>query len=157
MTEQNNAHERAEEIIRRYANLIYRVAYQNIGNKTDADDIFEEVCLAVLTKSPPADSEEHLRKWLITVTLNKCRDMRKSWWKTRVDSIDDHADIPSPELREVMDELRLLPEHYRNVVYLYYYEEYTIAEIGEILGKNPNTVATWLRRARNKLKDILEE
>ncbi len=149
--------ERAELIIRKYANLIYRVAYQNICNRADADDIFGEVCLAVMTKNPPSDSEEHLRKWLITVTLNKCRNMKKSAWRTRNEPLDDHIDLPSEDARQVMEELSRLPENYRNVVYLYYYEEYTIAEIGEILGKSPNTVSTWLRRAREKLKKILEE
>ncbi len=147
----------AEQIIRKYAKMIYRVAYQNIGNRADADDIFGEVCLAVMTKSPPNDSEEHLRKWLITVTLNKCRNMRKAAWRTRNDPLDEHEDLQTEDTYEVMEELRHLPENYRNVVYLYYYEEYTIAEIGEILGKSPNTVSTWLRRAREKLKDILKE
>ncbi len=156
MTEQNGTH-RAEEIIRKYANLIYRVAYQNLQNKADADDVFGDVCLTVVTKDPPDDSEEHLRRWLITVTINRCKNVRKSFWKTRVDPIDDHADLAANETREVMAELQRLPENYRNVVYLYYYEEYTIAEIGEILGKSPNTIGTWLRRAREKLKGILEE
>lgn len=156
MLEYNNK-KRAEEIVRKYANLIYRIAYQNLQNRADADDIFGEVCLAVLTSLPPDYSEEHIRRWLITVTINKCRNVRKSFWKTRVDPIDDHADIPSPEIHEVMAELQQLPENYRNVVYLYYYEEYTITEIGEILGKSPNTISTWLQRARKKLKNILEE
>ena len=149
--------DKAEEIIRKYADMIYRVAYQNVQNKADADDIFGDVCVIVLTKSPPQDSEEHLRRWLITVTINRCRNVRKSFWRSRVDSLDDHAELTSSEQREVMAELQRLPENYRNVVYLYYYEEYTIAEIGEILCKSPNTVATWLRRAREKLKAILEE
>lgn len=149
--------DKAEEIIRKYADMIYRVAYQNVQNQADADDIFGDVCVIVLTKSPPQDSEEHLRRWLITVTINRCRNVRKSFWRSRVDSLDDHAELTSSEQREVMAELQRLPENYRNVVYLYYYEEYTIAEIGEILCKSPNTVATWLRRAREKLKAILEE
>lgn len=154
---EQNVSARAEDIIRRYADMIYRAAYQYLQNKADAEDIFGEVCLAVLTKDPPSDSEEHLRKWLITVTLNKCRNLRRSFWRNRVDSIDDHTELASDETREVMAELQRLPEKYRSVIYLYYYEEYTIAEIGEILGKSPNTVSTWLRRAKIMLKGILEE
>ena len=146
-----------EYVVRKYANMIYRLAFQNLQNKCDADDVFGEVCLAVLTKSPPRDSEEHLRRWLITVTVNKCRNVRKSFWRSKVDPIDDHSELAADEVGEVFAELAQLPENYRNVIYLYYYEEYTIAEIGEILGKNPNTISTWLRRARKKLKDILEE
>ena len=56
-----------------------------------------------------------------------------------------------------MEEIRQLPETMRNVIYLYYYEEFTIAEIAKILGKNPNTVSSTLQRARRKLKDLLEE
>lgn len=154
---EDNANARAEIIIRKYADLIYRTAYQYLQNKADAEDIFGEVCLAVVTKSPPDDSEEHLRKWLVTVTLNKCRNLRRSFWRNRVENIDDHTELAADETREVMAELSRLSENYRNVIYLYYYEEYTIAEIGEILGKSPNTVSTWLRRAREKLKGILEE
>ncbi len=153
---EQNVSARAEDIIRRYADMIYRAAYQYLQNKADAEDIFGEVCLAVMTKNPPDDSEEHLRKWLVTVTLNKCRNLRRSFWRNRVDSIDDHTELASDETREVMAELQRLPEKYRSVIYLYYYEEYTIAEIGEILGKSPNTVSTWLRRAKIMLKGILE-
>ena len=153
----NNGMYTAEEIIRKYANLIYRIAYQNLQNKADADDVFGDVCLIIVTKDPPCDSEEHLRRWIITVTVNRCKNVRKSFWKTRVDSIDDHTDLASIETGEVMGELQRLPENYRNVVYLYYYEGYTIAEIGEILGKSPNTVGTWLKRAPKKLKSILEK
>ena len=120
---EQNVSARTEDIIRRYADMIYRAAYQYLQNKADAEDIFGEVCLAVMTKNPPDDSEEHLRKWLVTVTLNKCRNLRRSFWRNRVDSIDDHTELASDETREVMEELRRLPENYRNVVYLYYYEE----------------------------------
>lgn len=151
------ASEEAEKIINKYADMIYRIAFQNLKNRADAEDIFQDVCIALITKNPPSDSEEHLKRWLIRVTVNKCCNVHKSVWKTRVEPIDEHLDLPSKEEKEVMEEIWELPKKYRNVIYLYYYESYTIPEIAEILGKSQNTVSSRLTRARKKLRTILTD
>lgn len=149
--------EEAERIVRKYADMIYRIAFQNFKNREDAEDIFQEVCVTLITKNPPTESEEHLKRWIIRVTVNKCKNVHKSVWRTRVEPIDDHLDLPSKEEELVMAELWQLPQKYRNVIYLYYYESYTIPEIAEILGKSQNTISSQLDRARKKLKKILTE
>lgn len=157
MTEVLGTKEKAEKIIRLYADMIYRIAFQNLRNSADAEDIFQEVCMALLTKNAPLDDEVHIKHWLIRVTINKCNNFNKSTWQSKTDSISEHTDLIAPEAQFVMEELDKLPKKYSNVLYLYYYEEYTIPEIAEILGKSKNTISTQLQRARNKLKSILEE
>ena len=149
--------EKAEEIIRQHADMIYRIALQNVKNPSDAQDIFQEVCVALLTKNAPLFDELHIKNWLIRVTINKCNNFNKSVWQNRTDSIDNHIDLMAPETKMILDELSELSPNYRNVIYLYYYEEYTIPEIAQILGKSQNTISAQLQRARKKLKKILDE
>ena len=149
--------QQAEKIVRQYADMIYRIALHDLKNPTDAEDIFQEVCMALLTKNAPLYDDVHIKHWLIRVTINKCSNFKKSLWQSRIDSIDDHTELTAPETQLVMEELNKLPPHYRNIIYLYYYEEYTVPEIAEILSKSKNTINSQLQRARKKLKKILEE
>ena len=158
MSENNNTKiEKAEKIVRQYADMIYRIALHNLKNPADADDIFQEVCMTLLTKDAPLNDDVHIKNWLIRVTINKCSNFRKSLWQSRIDSIDDHTELTAPETQFVMEELSKLPTHYRNIIYLYYYEEYTVPEIAEMLSKSKNTINSQLQRARKKLKKILEK
>lgn len=146
----------AEAIFRQNADMIYRVALHSLKNTADAEDILQEVCLVLLTKPYPAD-EEHLKRWLIRVTLNKCRDLSRSFWRRKRESIDDYAHLEAARPQEVMEELWELSEKQRNIIYLYYYESYTVSEIAEILNSNVNTVKSNLQRARKRLKELLTE
>ena len=148
--------EKAEAVFRRYADMIYRVALHNLDDPADADDILQEVCLVLLTKKLP-EEEEHLKSWLIRVTINKCRDLSRSFWRRNRKSIDDYEDIEAENPPEIMAELQSLSESYRNIIYLYYYEEYTVSEIAQLLRMNVNTVKSGLRRARDQLKKLLTE
>ena len=148
--------EKAEAVFRRYANMIYRVALHNLDNTADADDILQEVCLILLTKKIP-EEEEHLKSWLIRVTINKCRDLSRSFWRRNRKSIDDYEELEAEKPPEIMAELQSLSESYRNIIYLYYYEEYTVSEIAQLLRMNVNTVKSGLRRARDQLKKLLTE
>lgn len=148
---------KAEEIVREHADMIYRIALQNVKNLDDASDIFQEVCLSLLTKNAPLSDDVHIKNWLIRVTINKCKNFRKSLWQNKIEPIENHLELASQQGESVMEEIYSLPKNYRNVIYLYYYEEYTIGEIASILGKSQNTVNSQLQRARKKLKKILED
>lgn len=148
---------KAEEIVREHADMIYRIALQNVKNPDDASDIFQEVCLSLLTKNAPLSDDVHIKNWLIRVTINKCKNFRKSLWQNKIEPIENHLELASQQGESVMEEIYSLPKNYRNVIYLYYYEEYTIGEIASILGKSQNTVNSQLQRARKKLKKILED
>ena len=137
--------------------MIYRIALQNLRNPDDASDIFQEVCLSLMTKNAPLFDDAHIKNWLIRVTINKCKNFKKSLWQNKVEPLDNHFDLPSPQSESVIDDLYALPVLYRNVLYLYYYEEYTVPEIAEILGKNKHTVNSALQRARKRLKTLLQE
>ncbi len=150
-----NPSELIKETIRQYSTLVFRIAYQNLRNFHDAEDIMQDVGVSIITGNPPLDEPEHLKCWIITVTLNKCKNMKKASWRTKNEPIDDYLSLQAPETQEVMEEIWQLPENYRNIIYLYYYEAFTIAEIAQILGKSQNTVGSGLQRARKMLKKIL--
>lgn len=146
-----------EQVIVKYADMIFRIAYQNLKSKADAEDIFQEVCITILTKNPPLDDEKHLKYWLIRVTINKCNNFYKSFWHNKIESIDKYTELEQPQTKAVMEEIWQLPKQYRNVIYLYYYEDYSIAEIASIMDKSQNTISSQLQRARKRLGKILSE
>lgn len=146
-----------ENTIRKHADMIYRIAYQNTGSTADAEDILQEVSIALVTKNAPLENEEHLKRWLIRVTINKCRDLHRHLKVIETEPLEDHEDIPADEKGEIMEELQQLPEQYRNIIYLYYYEQYTLQEIADIMKKSINTISSGLQRARNQLKRVLME
>lgn len=150
--------EKAEQVVRLYADMIYRIALQNVKNEADAQDIFQEVCMTLLTKEAPLFDDVHLKYWLIRVTINKCKNFKKSIWQQKTEAIDDTllSDAGDDESR-VLELIYSLPQKFRNVVYLYYCEEYTVPEIAEILRENKHTVNSRLQRARKRLRKILEE
>ncbi len=146
-----------ERVIRQYADMIYRIACQHTDSESDAEDILQEVSIALVTKDAPLHDETHLRHWLVRVTVNKCHDLYRHNQRFRTESLDDHMDTPAGKPDEVMEEIRQLPELYRNIIYLYYYENFTIQDIAQALHKNANTISSGLQRARKQLKKILTE
>ena len=145
----------AEKIITEYADMIFRIAFQNLKNKADAEDILQDVRLALLTKNAPLFDEIHIKPWLIRVTLNKCKNFHKSFFKTKTEPLSDYSDICADEDMSLLEDVLSLPKNYRNTLYLFYYEGYSIDEIAQIMSKNPSTIGSWLFRARKKLKNII--
>ena len=148
----------ANRAIDRYADLVRRVCMIHLKNHTDTEDIFQTVFLKYVTGTTEFESEEHEKAWFIRVTINACKDLLRSFFRSRTVSLDDLLEQPDqvPEdHREVLEAVLALPDKYRDVVYLHYYECYTAPEIGTILHKNPNTVYTLLTRARDELRKML--
>mgnify|MGYP001852864992 FL=1 len=144
--------------IEAYGNLIRRICLIHLKNHADTEDIFQTVFLKYLLSSAEFQSREHEKAWFIRVTANACRDLLKSAFRRRAVSLDVLTDQPgelSEDNREVLEAVLGLPEKYRDVIYLFYYEEYTAPEIAEILKKNTNTVYTLLSRAKKILKEKL--
>lgn len=145
--------------IEKYADMVRRLCLIHLQNSADTEDIFQTVFLKYVLRSMPFESEEHEKAWLIRVTINACRDLRRSFFKSRTVSLDDLVEVPAPMTqshREVLEAVLSLPRKYKDVVYLHYYEGYTAAEIGEILGKNVNTIYTLMTRSKKLLKEKLE-
>ena len=148
----------ANRAIDRYADLVRRVCMIHLKNHTDTEDIFQAVFLKYVTGTTEFESEEHEKAWFIRVTINACKDLLRSFFRSRTVSLEDLLEQPDqvPEdHREVLEAVLALPDKYRDVVYLHYYEGYTAPEIGTILHKNPNTVYTLLTRARDELRKML--
>ena len=146
-----------EDVIRRYADMIYRIAYQNTSSFEDAEDILQEVSIALVTKDAPLDDEVYLKRWLIRVTINKCRDLYRHQKTIETVPLQEQEQLLAREHSSVMEEIQQLPEMYRTIIYLYYYENYTLKEIAATLRKSINTVSSGLQRARKKLRNILTE
>ena len=148
----------ANRAIDRYADLVRRVCMIHLKNHADTEDVFQTVFLKYVTGTTEFESEEHEKAWFIRVTINACKDLLRSFFRSRTVSLDDLLEQPDqvPEdHREVLEAVLALPDKYRDVVYLHYYEGYTAPEIGTILHKNPNTVYTLLTRARDELRKML--
>lgn len=147
-----------DDAVRRYADMVYRLAVLNSGSQTDADDIFQEVFLKLFRHKDSITSEEHLKAWLIRVTINQCRSLATTAWNKRTVSLEAVAEAAAEETEDhsdIYDAVKSLPEKYRQVIHLYYYEELQISEIAKLLSSNESTVKTQLARGRKILKEKL--
>lgn len=144
----------------RYQDMVYRIALHYFANPQDAEDTVQEVFLRLFTYEKAFDSQEHLRHWLIRVTVNVCKDTLRSPWRKRRVSLEALPAEPvfqeEPQL-ELYQEVMKLPEKYRTVLDLFYYEELTVREIAEVLHVRQSAVTTRLLRARKMLKTQLTE
>ncbi len=145
-----------------YANDIYRVAFCYCRNKNDAEDVVQNVFLKLLQTEQEFLDELHKKKWLLRVTANQAKDFCASYWKQKVVSMEtvmpeSGVFMNAKEPSELYEAVMSLSQKYRPVVHLYYYEDYSVKEIAEILNIKETAVQTRLMRARQKLKDILKE
>lgn len=144
--------------------MIAKIAYHYLENWADSEDIVQDVFIRWIKKHPKFDSSEYEKAWFIRVTMNLCKDRLRSFWlkKTIVTTNETTLEFPIgiPSMQEdaehVLQQVRSLPEKYRIVVYLHYYEGYTLKEIARILKKNEHTIQTWHQRAKVLLKPRLE-
>ncbi len=148
-----------QQIFERQHRRVYRIAMMMLQNSADAEDAVQNVFLKFVEKGQEFHDEEHENAWFITVTKNYCKDQLKSTWKRQV----EFGEIPEKASPETEAEDNLLPyimklkDKYREVLYLYYYEEYSVKEMAQILGRGESTLQTQLSTARGKLKKMLEK
>jgi RNA polymerase sigma factor (sigma-70 family) len=141
----------------KYADTVRRICFMYLKNHDDVEDIFQDVFLQLHRYDKGFESDEHEKAWLIRVAINKCKDLHKSFFKSRVSSLND-MEIPYEDKAEndVMQEILALPQKFKDVIYLFYYEGYSVPEISKILGKKENTIYSQMHRARLMLKEKLE-
>ncbi len=169
-----------EEVIRRNSDLVYRLAFSLVKSGADADDIYQDVFMQYIKRGPVFESHEHEKAWFVRVTVNRCKNHWKSpwvrrraaYWETAVSCdagqcakdgsvLDTSAvavvgtDMETEENRKLIETVKRLPEKYRVVIHLFYYEEMSVEEIGKATGSRASTVRTRLTRARRILKDQL--
>lgn len=145
-------------LVKKYIDMVFRIALNYLKNRADAEDVCQNVFLALLTEKKDFQSDEHLRNWLIRVAINECKKILRSPWHRR-ESLDDHIPAMSfsqPEQSDLYYSVMTLPVHYRVPLYLHYYEGYSTDEIGQILSLPGATVRTRIRRARQLLQKDLK-
>lgn len=143
----------------RYMDTIFRVAYGFLRSRADADDVTQDVLIQLYKTDTAFESEAHIKRWLIRVTVNRCKNIfRSPWYRTEdIAAYENSLPFEAPEHRELFDAVMALDRRYRVPVLLYYFEGYSQKEIAQLLAIPEETVRTRLFRARGKLKIKLTE
>lgn len=145
------------EIYSRHIKTVYRVCFAYMKDPADAEDAVQDTFFKLIRSGPAFDGEEHEKAWLIRTASNVCKNVLRHWWRRR-ESIEDCPTLPGsdePEIDDVFQAVMALPDKYKAVVYLHYYEGYSGAEIAGILKKPQSTIRNHLHEARAILKERL--
>lgn len=149
-----------ERLTSLYLDSIYRVALNGCRNYADAEDVVQNTFLKLWNRKEDFESDEHARKWLIRVAINDCNSLWRSSWKRRTAYLDELSQEPvfsTPEKSSLYYAIMELPTKYRQIIYLYYFEDYSVKEVAQIMGISESAVQTRLLRARQKIKERLKE
>ena len=152
-----------EEVVERFKDMVYAICLTHTSCRADADDVFQEVFLTYHRKQPECNDDEHRKAWLITTTLMVARRVAASSYRLRVvptDPSDFGAgsavfSFPEPQHNELFDALGRLPETYRSVIHLFYFEDLPVARIASILELDEGAVKMRLSRGRGMLRKIM--
>jgi len=145
-----------ERAFLKYGDMIYRLAFSQTQNKNDADDVFQEVFLRYIKGRKTFESEEHEKAWLIRVTINCSKKLWNSAWFRHTVALDENIAFEMPQENEIYHALLQLPQIYRTVIHLFYYEDMSVTQISEVLGMKESAVRTRLTRARDLLRTWLK-
>lgn len=144
------------EALEKYSDMVRRICFIYLRSQADVEDVFQEVFLKLLQNKVTFESEEHEKAWLCRVAINKCKDMLKSFWRRNVGYVEGMELLfEVKEENDVMQEVLSLPQKYKDVVYLFYYEGYSVPEMAKLLDQKINTIYSNLHRARGLLKTKL--
>lgn len=143
----------------RYLDMVYRIALNWFRSPADAEDAAQNAMLRLWRTDTEFRREEHLRCWLVRVTLNECKRISSHPWRKRTVPLESCPEpvFSDPAKQTLFQEVMDLPVKYRLPLYLYYYEGYSVDEVGELLHLKASTVQTRLARGRAKLKTQIEE
>ena len=152
-----NQNEQAQRLAEQYADAILRLSYTYLKNTHDAQDVCQTVFVKLLAEPRDFESPAHERAYILRMAANACKDLLRSPWRKRTCGLDTVMEVPAPEAADgsLLAAVNELPANYRSAIYLYYYEGYQAAEIGQILGAPTATIHTWLARGRAGLKTML--
>ena len=149
-----------DEAFQRYGDRVFSAAFSICRNREDADDTVQDTFLKYYTENEEYIDENHLKAWLIRVSINRAKDLSGAFWRrNRVswEAYMDELDFQEPEDRSLFEAVMRLPGKYRIVIHLYYYEEYSIGDISSNLHRSQGTVKSQLSRGRKLLKTMLTE
>lgn len=149
-----------DEVFRAYGDRLFTVAFNLCQNRADADDVVQDTLIKYYTLGKEFEDETHLKAWLIRLAVNRAKDITTSFWRRNKVEWEDYMDeLPfrEPEDSWLFEAVMRLPEKYRLVIHLFYYEDYAVEEIARILRRPAGTVKSQLNRGRGLLKEMLKE
>ncbi len=165
------ASESFEQVMEFYMPMVYRIAFSRLGSAHDAEDITQDVFLKYYHADMTYNDEEHRKAWLIRCAINCTKNLVTSaWYRHRasdegLENMEENGDIPGSDgdidkieqKNAVMGAVMQLPEKYRTVIHLFYFEDMSVAQISKATGIREATVKSQLSRARDMLKPMLKE
>lgn len=149
-----------EMLLERYHQNLFAVAFNVCKNREDAEEVVQDAFIQYHLKRLDFQSEEHIRAWLIRVTINKAKNAARTFWRRHRTSLEETMaalNFNDQESEQLFEAVMALPQKYRIVVHLFYYEDYSVHEMAELLSLSESNVKTRLSRARAMLRDTLKE
>lgn len=159
-----------DEIMSQYGQEILQLTYSYVNNRAVAEDLTQDIFVKCYKSLHTYSGKSKLRTWLWRIAINHCKDFHRSWYHKNVviageqmpnngtkRELVEQTVIQREEDDELISAIMTLPIKYREVIYLFYYEEMPLKEIAVVTDTGINTVKTRLRRAKELLKERLEE
>ncbi|MDE6318305.1 MAG: sigma-70 family RNA polymerase sigma factor [Lachnospiraceae bacterium] len=149
-----------QELVALYQNNLFAVAFNVCKNAQDAEDIVQDTFIQYYTMKKEFENEQHIRAWLLRVAINKAKNANHTFWRRNKLSLDDYMEtltFETPQSENLFETVMRLPEKYRIVIHLYYYEDYSVREIANILRLSESNIKVRLSRGRSLLKEVLKE
>lgn len=147
-------------LVEKYQDKLFAAAFNVCKNAHDAEDVVQESFISYHSSKKEFESEEHIKAWLLRVTINRAKNVCRSLWRRATVPLEDYAnslEFENSADRELFETVMKLPEKYRIVLHLFYFEDYPVKEIAKILSISESNVKVRLNRARAMLKEILKE
>jgi len=152
-------------LVETYGDMVYRIALTRVKNPHDAEDIVQQVFLKLVKNIDRLETEEHVKAWLIKVTVNEGKSLFSSAWRRHTASLEESGEadelaVVPQEIKEPNDLIKAvfrLPEKYRVVIHLFYYHDLSTEEIAKCLGCSNHTVRSQLSRGRERMRKDLKE
>lgn len=149
-----------QELVALYRNNLFAAAFHICKNAQDAEDVVQDTFIQYYTIKKEFDNEQHIRAWLIRVAINKAKNASRSFWRRNRLPLEDYMEtlvFETPESADLFEVVMKLPKKYRIVIHLFYYEDYTVSEIANILKLSESNVKVRLSRGRGLLRNALKE
>ncbi len=149
-----------QELFEKYQDNLYIIAFNVCKSAEDAKDVVQDTFIQYYLAKKEFDNEQHIRAWLIRVAINKAKNVNNTFWRRNKMSLEDYMEtleFETPESEELFETVMRLPEKYRIVIHLFYYEDYSVHEIASILKLSESNVKVRLSRGRSLLKEKLQE
>lgn len=148
-----------QELVTLYQDSLFSTAFNVCKNAQDAEDVVQDTFIRYYTMKKEFDSAEHIRAWLFRVAINRAKNVNRTFWRRNKLSLEDYMETLTFETEEsenLFETVMKLPEKYRIILHLFYYEDYKVSEIADILRLSESNVKVRLSRGRSLLRETLK-